>query len=419
MLVRDASDHFPRVHRGLSVDGHEIIRRVADALETVHPVDGLRRRCAIRTGRDAVVPRRPREARPWHHAGVGVDGGDVRLVAELAEHAPFVRVRVGEHPKRLVGVAGEHHPVEPLDLAFLRRDGGPGPPADHPGDGRSEPDARAVRIDERAQPPHVFAGAAFHGPPRMLCSQAEEAVVVEETQQRHRRELQHPVGRCAPDGAAHRHQVQVEESVAVAALPDVIAEGHPGPARVVQRGHGLGVEAVDGEQQPVERGPEQVPPLREQVVEARSAELQPGRHVLHAEAHVGGLHRHFQLLEEAAEVRVGDAVEHHEPGVERDRSGPAGHVDRVGMAAGIVRLLEQRDVETPAQEVRGAEAGDAGADDGETRKRHGPDSVDRIRRTSTAVAPAEIVRTARRPGPRSAALREVFGAVVRLGRHGA
>jgi hypothetical protein len=110
---------------------------------------------------------------------------------------------------------------------------------------------------------------------------------------------------------------------------------------------------------------QQVAALGEEVVHAAAAELQSAGPVLHAEGHLRRLHAHAQLAEEAGEVRVSDLVIDHEAGVEGDVAGAFGDGDGVGVAAGVVRLLEEREVEAGLKEVRAAQAGDAGADDGE------------------------------------------------------
>ena len=69
--------------------------------------------------------------------------------------------------------------------------------------------------------------------------------------------------------------------------------------------------------------------------------------------------------EEPEQVRVGALVVHDEPGVERGTP-PVGGGDVVGVrvpaepAVGLV----QRDVVVPLEQVRGGQAGDAGADHG-------------------------------------------------------
>ena len=60
-----------------------------------------------------VVPARPRPA-AGQQRDVGVQGRDVRLVADRAEDLVLGRTGVGEQRQRLVAVAGEDHPVEAL-----------------------------------------------------------------------------------------------------------------------------------------------------------------------------------------------------------------------------------------------------------------------------------------------------------------
>ena len=56
-------------------------------------------------------------------------------------------------------------------------------------------------------------------------------------------------------------------------------------------------------------------------------------------------------------------IEDDEAGVDRDFALADGDENRVGMAAEAVRLLVDDDVVPPAEEPRGGEARDAGADD--------------------------------------------------------
>ena len=78
-------------------------------------------------------------------------------------------------------------------------------------------------------------------------------------------------------------------------------------------------------------------------------------------------------MKQAREQRVRGVVKHHEAGVDRDGAAGAGFggLDGVGVAADVVRRFEEREVVVALQEMGAAEAGDAGADDGEARLGHG------------------------------------------------
>ena len=133
------------------------------------------------------------------------------------------------------------------------------------GDFGVEADA-VLRAERGEELVHVLLRAAVHGEPRVLGVQAEEAVIVEEAQQRDGGELQHQLGRRAPDRAAHGHEIKAEEVVAVAARADVVGHGHGGERGVGERGDGFGVEAVDLREHPPKARAEEVPALGEEVV---------------------------------------------------------------------------------------------------------------------------------------------------------
>ena len=104
------------------------------------------------------------------------------------------------------------------------------------------------------------------------------------------------------------------------------------------------------------------------MVEGAAAPLEAAGVVAHGEGHGGGFHGDLKLVEEAAELRVGHAVENHEAGVDGQGAAGAGlgGLDGVGVAAEVVVLLKNGNVVVAVQEVGAAEAGNAGADDGDT-----------------------------------------------------
>ena len=146
---------------------------------------------------------------------------------------------------------------------------------------------------------------------------------------------------------------------------DVFAQGHAGPLRVGEGGDGFGVEAVDLEEHFPMPGAQEVAALAEEEVEAAAVVFEVGGDVLDAEGHFGLLRGDVEFLEEADEVRIGGVVEDHEAGVDGD--GAPGFVDGdgVGVAAGVVVLLEEGEVVMRMKEMGGSEPGDAGADDGD------------------------------------------------------
>jgi hypothetical protein len=101
------------------------------------------------------------------------------------------------------------------------------------------------------------------------------------------------------------------------------------------------------------------------MVEARAAELQTGRNMLHTEGHVRRLRSHVQLFEQAREIRICDFIENHESGINRHGNAIFVNVDGVGVTANVIVLLEEREFVARMQKMRAAESGDSRADDGD------------------------------------------------------
>ena len=221
-----------------------------------------------------------------------------------------------------------------------------------------------MRLQERLD---VGPGTAFKRQPLVLGVQAQEAVVVEETHQRRGREAEHLLRRGRPHRGRHRDEVEVEEVLAEPVARAPVAQR--GRLRLGGAPPGLGeaVELVDLPEQLPEARAQEVAALREQVVQRAAAPLEPRRVMADRERHRGRLRTHAELLEQPAEVRVRDLVEHHEAGVHRQGAPGAGFgdVDRVGVAAGAGIRVEERDVVVRAQEAQATEAAHAGADDGD------------------------------------------------------
>jgi hypothetical protein len=91
----------------------------------------------------------------------------------------------------------------------------------------------------------------------------------------------------------------------------------------------------------------------------------PGAGARHRERHVGGLRVDRELAEQAQQIRVGAIVVHEETRVEPHRSVGAVDRHRVRVPAQARLALEQVDLMTTAEEVRGRKAGHAGADHGD------------------------------------------------------
>ena len=188
---------------------------------------------------------------------------------------------------------------------------------------------------------------------------------MEEAHQRRGGEAEHLLRRRRPDRGRHGDQVEVEEVLAEALARTPIAQrGRLGLAGLP---FDLGelVELVDFEQQFPEAQAEEVAALGEEVIQRATTPLEPRQVMADGEGHRRLLRLDAQLLEKAAEVRIGDLVEHHEARVHRQRAAGAGlgDVDGVRVAAGTVVAVEDRDVVVGTQEAETAKAAHAGADD--------------------------------------------------------
>ena len=85
--------------------------------------------------------------------------------------------------------------------------------------------------------------------------------------------------------------------------------------------------------------------------------------VADGEAHARRLGGHADGRQQSPEVRVGAVVEDDEAGVDVVRLVGRVHPDRIGVAAGVVVRLEERDVVVLVQEMRAGQAGDPGPHD--------------------------------------------------------
>ena len=124
----------------------------------------------------------------------------------------------------------------------------------------------------------------------------EETVVVEEADKAACRELVHPGRVGGPYGGAHRDDVVAHEFVAIAVVCQIGAEGG---AAVMAFEHlaGFAVETKDIAQHAVERGAQQVAPLREKVIEGGTVVFEARFGRLHAETHIARLADDAELFE--------------------------------------------------------------------------------------------------------------------------
>ena len=190
---------------------------------------------------------------------------------------------------------------------------------------------------------------------------------MEEAHQRCGGKPQHFIRRSRPDCGRHWDQVEVEEVLAEALAGAPIAQGGRLGLGGLPLGLGEFIELIDLEQELPETQAEEVAPLGEEVVQRAATPFESGRIMADRKGHRGLLGLHAEFLEQAAEVRIGHLVEHHEPCVHRQGAPSArfGDINRVGVAAGPGVVVEDGDVVMGVQEAKAAEAAHAGANDGD------------------------------------------------------
>ena len=223
--------------------------------------------------------------------------------------------------------------------------------------------------------------ASLHGPPLVLPAQtSQQSVIAEEAEQRHGRKLANAVEWGRPDGRRHRQQVEAEEVFAIAAGVDVFLQSLALERSALERGVRLHVEPADLIERAEETRIEEIAASREELPQAAARVLDACREMLHAERHLRRHRLHAEVGEQPREMGIRDFVEHHEAGVDRDRSPLLVDGDGVRMTAGGIVAVEEANVGM-AMECPGAtEAGDAGADDGEAF--HGLSNASRSRESS-------------------------------------
>ena len=215
-------------------------------------------------------------------------------------------------------------------------------------------------------------------------------MVMEEAHQRCGGEPEHLIRRRRPDRRRHGDQIEVEEVLAEPFAGAPVAQGSRLGLGGLPLGLGELVEFVDLEQQLPETQAEEVAPLGEEVIQRAATPFESGRVMADRKGHRGLLGLHAEFLEQAAEVRIGHLVEHHEPSVHRQGAPSArfGDVDRVGVAARPGVVVEDGDVVMDVQEAEAAEAAHAGANDGDplthAKRRPPPSCVPPPRRSKPA-----------------------------------
>ena len=362
MFVVDPAQNFFRRDAFVCIERDEIILPLGEALEAVHPVVRGREDSVVVAAIEPVVPCGPATSGVRHEGWVGMQGRHVGLVVELAEQATLHVRRMFEQVECLITVTSEDDFVEITRRSIRRIDRYATFRSRHSHCFPSELHPVAKWRDDLGD---IRFGAAGDREPRMLRIEPEESVIVPEAEKRHCGKVEHFVRRRAPHRTAHGREITVQHVVAIAALNHVVAQAVIGKVRVFEGRHCLAVEAVDLRKHPPVPWVHQIAPLAEEQVQTSAIVFQPARPVLHAEGHLCRVGRDIQLAEEAGQMRIGDVIENHEPGVDRHLPPFLPNHDRVRVPARVVVLLVEREVEALVQKMCAAETRDAGADDGE------------------------------------------------------
>ncbi len=364
------------VHLAHRIQRHDHGLLPGQRLQHVEPVVQADLGLFAPAGAALVVPCGPGGAALGHHRGVGVQHRPVGLVADRAQEFALERAGIGQQGQRLVGVGGQHQLVEAFPAGV-----GEQPHAMRLAVHRSHGRAQALVRQAGQDLVHVVPRAAGHRPPLRAVVHLQQPVVVAEADYGADRELQHLLGRAAPDAGGHGQEVAVAELGGKAVRLQELAQRlrQFGVRAFLRDARGQRVEAQQVAQHAPEAGLEQVGTLGEHRVQAGAAPFQARR--LDRERHVRLGGRHAQVGEQADQVGVGALVEHQEAGVHavrhRARRAVQRDVDRVGVAAEVAARLEQRHLGAAAQVVRGGQARNAGTDDGDlhaaARARSGPE----------------------------------------------
>ena len=308
-----------------------------------------------------------------------MDHRPVAPVPQRAQHGAFGRPGIQQR-QRLIGVAGEDHPVEALGRA-ARGDHAHAVRAPlHALDGVSDAAATPETTREGVD---ISARAALDHPPPGPVAQPKQAMVGHEDCDMGDGQLAGAGQRHRPQGGAHRQQVVVDERAGIAALVQELAQG----ARVfggdLRR---VAVEAADAAQHRQERRADQVAAVAEQRAQPRGAVLDDGA-VLpvapHGERHVGGPGGHSQLVQPRREQRIVGPVEDDETRVHRVAASVRHQVVGIGVAAEARLGLEQADLRELLQGVGRSHARDTPTHDGYPHRPPSPETVFRSRTRPT------------------------------------
>ena len=235
-----------------------------------------------------------------------------RLVAGVGERtqdSPLVGRRIGQEPKRFVGVGGDDGAVEPPRRITVDHDGDAVRVPLERDHGRAKVEASSNPREDRA---HLFAAPADDGLPAAP-AKAEHPVIVEEANRIGGRDVERPLRGRRPDGGGQRDEVVVTELAGVSLARDVALERGVDVARVVAHAAGVPQEADDVAEHPQEARVGCVPGLREGTP---TGPLDPAAAAADRERHLRILGAEPELAEEPNEVRVVRLVVDDETGVE-------------------------------------------------------------------------------------------------------
>ncbi len=151
----------------------------------------------------------------------------------------------------------------------------------------------------------------------------------------------------------------MEHLFAVTAFGDILGQAMIAEVRIGECGDGFGVEAVDLGEHPPEAGAEEVNSLSEKEIETTAVILEATGLILHTEGHGRRFGRHIEFAKEASEVRIGDMIEDHEPGIDGEGLIFLVDDDRVGVTAGVIVFFEKSEIVSRVKEVGTAESSDS------------------------------------------------------------
>ena len=297
--------------------------------------------------------------------------GAVGLVADRTQHRALLRAGLAQHGQRLVGVGGDDHGVKAFG-AVVGDDAHTGLVALDQAHGGVQPCIGQAGDDLL----DICFCPTEHAAPLRPVGHLDEPVVVTEADHGRHRELQHLIGRAAPDAAEHGQEVPVAEGVAKVVLAQKIGQrlAHLRLTVVTGDARAQRVEAQHIGQHAPELRVDQIALLCKHAGQVGTAPFE--RLSVHGAGHLGRkrhVARHaldLQLRKQIDQVGIGALVEDQKAGVhavgDRALRCRQRDVHRVGVAAEVVARLVQGQLGLALQGVGGRKAGNAGADDGDS-----------------------------------------------------